>query len=161
MIIIYAPKDGEREHFDARSLRVSEASIVQRLLSRKWGEIEVGVREEELESLRAVAWVVKKRTHPSLTFDDFDPGIEELGMRLDTDEVKAYVQQAIAFATAANADVTPAQIREALTDLPRLAFDPEHAQRTVEELTADPKVPASPPPSTSETPTSTPDAPAT
>lgn len=142
MIIIYVPKDGEREHFDARSLRVSEATIVQRLLARKWGEVEAGIREEDLEALRAVAWVVKKRSTPSLRYDDFDPGIDELGMRLDADEVVAYVRQVIAFATANNPDATPADIREALAELPNLAFDPEHAQRTVEELAADPKDPA-------------------
>lgn len=163
MIIIYVPKDGEREHFDARSLRVSEASIVQRLLSRKWGEVEAGIREEDLEALRAVAWVVKKRSAPSLRYDDFDPGIDELGMRLDCDEVVAYVRQVIAFATANNPDATPADIREALTELPNLAFEPEHAQRTVEELAADPKDPTTRETSTpsSETPTSSPDASAT
>ncbi|MFG2328245.1 hypothetical protein ACGFMM_01330 [Streptomyces sp. NPDC048604] len=163
MIIIYVPKDGEPEHFDARTLRVSEASIVQRLLSRKWGEVEAGIREEDLEDLRAVAWVIKKRVAPSLRYDDFDPGIDELGMRLDPDEVVAYVRQAIAFTTANNPDATPAQIREALTELPNLAFDPEHARRTVEELAANPKDQAAPETTSlpSGTPTSSPDASAT
>lgn len=143
MIIVYAPKDGEREHFDARSLRVSEASIVSRTLSRKWAEVQQGIQTDDIEVMRAMAWVIKKRSQPSMALDDFDPGIEELYTRLDRDEVVSYVQQALAVASL-NPDATPEQIRGTLADLPYIALDPEQAERVIEEMVTDPKDETSP-----------------
>lgn len=156
MIIVYAPAGGEREHFDARTLRVSETSIAQRTIDRKWAEIHEGIRDEDLECLRVVAWVIKKRSHPSLRWAEFDPGVEELYMRLDKDEVKRWLEGAAAVA-ATNRDATPDDIRAALAGFPEAALDREHAEQAIEEMLADPKEepdPSSSPGPASETPTS-------
>ncbi|MCP3820061.1 hypothetical protein NLX86_18770 [Streptomyces sp. A3M-1-3] len=158
MIIVYAPRDGEREHFDARSLRVSEASIVSRTTDMKWAEVQQSLQADDLEAMRGVAWVIKKRGNPSLRWDDFDPGVEELYTRLDKDEVVGWVNAGIAVATQ-NPDAMPADIRAALSDLPSLAFDREHAERVIEEMVADPKDETDPGPTTeklSEPPSGTP-----
>ncbi|MFJ2477122.1 hypothetical protein ACIOWI_29810 [Streptomyces sp. NPDC087659] len=155
MIIIYKPKGGEPESFDARTLRVSEASIASRTIDRPWAAIQAGVNEgDDLECLRAVAWVVKKRTQPSLRWSEFDPGIEELWTRLDKDEVVAQIEQALAV-SAINKNVTPEDIRNALKDLPYIAHDQEHAERMIEEMIRDPKGEPDPQPS-SDDPTGTP-----
>lgn len=134
MIIVYAPEGGEQEHYDARKLKVSEASIVQRTIDKTFAEVRQGVQEEDPEVLRGVAWVLKKRSNPSLRFGEFDPGIEELWVRMDKQEVEGWVNGAIAVA-AENPDATPDMIRESLSDLPLLAFDPEHAAALIEKAT--------------------------
>lgn len=138
MIIVYAPAEGEREHYDARSLRVSEASIASRTIDRPWAEIAKGVHDEDLEAMRVVAWVLKKRSNPSLRWAEFDPGIEELYARLDKDEVRGWLEGALTVA-AANPDATPDEVRAALAGLPDVALDREHAERLIDEMLADPK----------------------
>ncbi|MFD9211587.1 hypothetical protein ACFVY9_00425 [Streptomyces sp. NPDC059544] len=153
MLIVYAPKDGEKQTFDARSLKVSEASIAQRTIDRPWGEIQKGVEEEDLEAMRVVAWVVKKRSHPSLRYAELDPGIEELYARLDKDEVENWLNAALAVASM-NQNLTPEKIRSTLAPLPYLAYDQEHAERLIEDALADPK--GEPAPEESELPNGTP-----
>ncbi|MEU4133660.1 hypothetical protein [Streptomyces wuyuanensis] len=157
MFIVHHPRGEEPEHFDARSLRVSETSIAQRTIDRKWGEIEQGVRDEDLECLRVVAWIIKKRSQPSLRFGDFDPLIGDLYMRLDKDEVVHWIEGAMAIA-AASSDSSADDIRAALSGLPNAALDREHAERMIEEMLADPKGEPDPQSSSEtgdETPTST------
>lgn len=138
MFIVYRPAGGEPEHFDVRSLRVSEVSIVQQTTGQKWREIEEGLGEDDLEAMRAVAWVLKKRSNPSLRWGEFDPGIEELVNRLDRREVETYVTGAIAIARQ-NPEVTGEQIADSLQHLPPVAMDPAHAEAFIKEMTADPK----------------------
>jgi hypothetical protein len=138
VIIVYTPADGEPEHFDVRSLKVSEVSIVSRTVDMRWPAIKEGLADEDLDAMRGVAWVIKKRTNPSLRFGEFDPGVDEMVTRLDKTEVENYVTEAVAIATQ-DPDVTGEQIAHALRDLPPAAFDPEHAQRVIEEKTEDPK----------------------
>lgn len=138
MIIVYAPAGGEREHYDARTLRVSEASIASRTIDRPWAEIARGVQDEDLECLRVVSWILKKRSLPSLRWGEYDPGIEELYARLDKDEVRGWLEGATAIA-ATNPDAAPDDIRQTLAGLPAVAFDPEHAERAIDEALADPK----------------------
>lgn len=138
MFIVYTPAGGEPEHFDARSLLVSEASIASRTIDQKWPQIKEGLAADDLEAMRVVAWVLKKRTHPSLRFGEFDPGIEELATRLDKTEVETYVTGAVAIARE-NPEVTGEQIVDALHDLPPVAMDPAHAEAFIKEMAADPK----------------------
>lgn len=138
MFIVYTPAGGEPEYYNARTLLVSEASIASRTIDQKWPQIKQGLAEDDLEALRVVAWVLKKRTHPSLRFGEFDPGIEELASRLDKDEVENYVTEAVAIARG-NPEVTGEQIADALQDLPPVAMDPAHAEAFIKEMAADPK----------------------
>lgn len=138
MFIVYTPAGGEPEHYNARTLLVSEASIASRTIDQKWPQIKQGLAEDDLEALRVVAWVLKKRSNPSLRFGEFDPGIEEMVTRLDKDEVENYVTEAVAIARG-NPEVTGEQIADALQDLPPVAMDPAHAEAFIKEMAADPK----------------------
>lgn len=164
MIIVYAPAGGEPEQHDARTLRVSEASIVQRTIDKPFAAVQQGLVEDDLECMRAVVWVLKKRSNPGLRYGEFDPGIEELYTRLDKDEVKASIESALAVA-AQNPNATPEEIRAALATLSLIAADREHAERLIDEMVADPKDEPDAGPSSSdgptETPTSTSSAPST
>jgi hypothetical protein len=146
VIIVYSPAGGEKEEFDATTLRVSEVSIVQRTIDMKWDAIKAGLAEDDLDAMRGVAWVIKKRSNPALRFGEFDPGVEEMTTLLDKREVRAWIDEALAMA-AANPDVTPDQVAQALSGLPAAAQDPEHARQLIAEMTQDPKEdPAAPQP---------------
>ncbi|WP_406457122.1 hypothetical protein OH768_24960 [Streptomyces sp. NBC_01622] len=168
MIIVYSPADGEKEEFDASTLRVSEVSIVQRTIDMKWDDIKAGLANDDPEAMRGVAWVIKKRSNPPLRYAEFDPGIEEIDTRLDKKEVRAWIGEALSLA-AANPEVTGDDIAKALSGLPDAAQDPEHARQLIAEMTQDPKEePAAPQEAAeasdsdpSRTPTSTTPAPTT
>ena len=141
MIIIYTPAGGEPEDYDASTLRVSEVSIVQRTIDMKWAQIKEGLAEDDLDAMRGIVWVLKKRAHPALRFADFDPGITEMVTRLDKQEVRSWIEGVLSMA-AGNPEVTPERIEAALAELPDAAHDPEHARKLIAELTAAPKEPA-------------------
>ncbi|MGW6210933.1 hypothetical protein [Streptomyces sp. NPDC055109] len=136
MFIIYTPPGGEPEHYDARTLKVSEASIVQRTVDMKWQKILDGLQFDDLESMRAIVWVLKKRSNPSLRFGEFDPGVTEMTTAMDKREVEAYVDN---FLTAGSTDpdfTLEVAARILMAQLPSVALDPEHARRTIAEKTA-------------------------
>lgn len=147
MFIVYTPAGGEPEHYNARSLLVSEASIVERTIDRKWPAIKEGLSEDDLDAMRGVAWILKKRSNPTLRFGEFDPGIEEMVTRLDKDEIENYVAEAVAIARL-NPDVTGAAIAGALQHLPGVSMDPAHAEAVIKEMTEDPKDEAAQPEAT-------------
>jgi hypothetical protein len=139
LIIVYTPPfGGEPEHFDARTLLVSEVSIVSRTIDMKWPQIKEGLAEDDLDAMRGVAWVIKKRTQPTLRFGDFDPGVESMVTRLDKTEVENYVAEAVRLAEQ-DPEVTREQIADALKDLPGIAFDPAHAEAVIKKMAEAPK----------------------
>ncbi|MEU2181229.1 hypothetical protein [Streptomyces thermolilacinus] len=159
MIIVYTPEGGEPEHYDARTLRVSEAAIASRTADMKWGDLKTGLQDEDLEAMRAVVWVIKKRTQPSLRYGEFDPGVEEMVTRLDRDEITQWVEAAAGIA-AQEPDLTAETLQAILAHIPPTALDREHADeavaRALDEFEAGrPKGAPSPEPSTGESPTPT------
>lgn len=138
MIIVYTPEGGEPEQYDANSLKVSEAAIVQRTIDMKWADIKEGLERDDLDAMRGIVWVIKKRSQPTLRFGDFDPGVDDMTTRMDKKEVSAYVDHAFA-ATETDPDLDREKVAEILLkQLPGISADPEHA-RTVIEKAADPK----------------------
>lgn len=137
MIVVYSPAGGEEQHFDARTLRVSEVSIVARTIDQKWPQIQQGLGDEDLDVMRGVAWVIAKRTTPSLRFGDFDPGVDELLTRLDKSETEAFIANAVQAAWDEK-DATEERVRELVEAyvLPA-ALDQEHAQLTIDKALAE------------------------
>lgn len=139
MIIVYTPEGGEPEHYDAASLKVSEASIVQRTVDMKWQEIIAGLDNDDLEAMRGIVWVLKKRANPSLRWGDFDPGVTELTTRLSRAEVEAYIDNAFAM-VGADPEATAERVDSILRGrLPMLAADPDHALALLDARARDPK----------------------
>ncbi|WP_406420053.1 hypothetical protein [Streptomyces sp. NBC_00842] len=136
MIIVYTPEGGEPEQYDARSLKVSEASIVSRTIDQKWGEVKAGLPDEDLDAMRAIVWVLKKRTQPALRFAEVDPGVDEMVSRFDRQEVVTYVENACRIRDT-DPDITNEQLAEALADFPAAAADRDHAERVIAEMTAE------------------------
>ncbi|MEU9661932.1 hypothetical protein [Streptomyces chartreusis] len=156
MIVVYTPEDGEPEHYDATTLRVSEAAIVQRTVDMKWQEIALGLEQDDLDAMRGIVWVIKKRSQPTLRFGDFDPIITELTTLMDNKEVAAWLDRAWA-ATEGDPGVTPEKFAEiVLKELPGISADPEYARALIAEKTAAPKedVPEPSPPAVTAGPES-------
>jgi hypothetical protein len=172
LIIVYTPADGEPEQYDASTLRVSEAAIVQRTVDMKWQEILAGLEQDDLDAMRGIVWVLKKRTTPSLRYGEFDPGVTEMVCRLSRTEIEAYVSNAFEM-VGADPEVTEETVVQILrARLPMLAADPDHALALLDARAQDPKeqatpdvpeeaVPASAPQDPSPSPTSSEPGPST
>ncbi|MFD8687858.1 hypothetical protein [Streptomyces sp. NPDC059651] len=131
MIIVYTPEGGEPEQYDARTLLSSEASIVARTIDMKWPAIKEGLTRDDLDAMRGVVWVLRKRHAPTLRFAEFDPGVEELTTRYDKAEIEDWVNNGFAY-RATDPTVTVEQVVIALADVPESAADPEHARAYIE-----------------------------
>lgn len=138
MIIIYTPEGGEPEEYDARSLKVSEATLVQNSIGMKWAEISKGLEVEDLDAMRGIVWALKRRANPGLRIGDVDPGVDEMVTRLSKREVTEYVEEAVRIAET-NPEATREDIALALAELPSAAADPEHAEQLLAKLVQAPK----------------------
>ncbi|MDX2520595.1 MULTISPECIES: hypothetical protein [Streptomyces] len=139
MIVIYTPADGEPEQYDARDLLVSEASIVQRTIDMKWDEIQKGLEGEDLDAMRGIVWILKKRHEATLRFGEFDPRVGEMVTRMSRAEVIDYVENAFGM-VGTDSDLTRERVAEILSELPdSAAADPEHARELIARMAKDPK----------------------
>lgn len=133
MIILYRPEGGEERHFDVKSVRTSEAQIVERTTDMKWGEIKRGVRDDDPTAMRGIVWVLLKRETPTLRWSDFDPLIDELVSRFDGREVALYAEDVVKL---------PEDKREhAIAELKFYAADPGAVDVALEDAVAPPKEP--------------------
>ncbi|MFD4740963.1 hypothetical protein ACFWNQ_26875 [Streptomyces virginiae] len=132
MIILYRPADGgEEQQFDMRRVRTSEAAIVQKAADMKWGEIKLGVREDDPTSLRGVVWILMKREQPNLRWGDFDPENDELTSRFDAREVAGYVDEIMSLPEEKRAG--------AIAELKAWALDPAEVDAAMAAAAALPK----------------------
>ncbi|GGY81105.1 hypothetical protein CP967_08665 [Streptomyces nitrosporeus] len=136
MIISYTPAGGDPERYDARTLRTSEASIVARTIDKTWPQVREGLAEDDLDAMRAVVWVLRKRQDPTLRYGDFDPGVDELTTLYDKDEIEDWVDAGFALGLA-DPDVTVDQVVVALSGAPKSAADPDHARAYIEKCRAE------------------------
>ena len=137
MIIVYTPAGGEPEHYDASTLKVSEASIVQRTVDMKWQQILTGLAEDDLDAMRGIVWVIKKRSNPSLRFGEFDPGVTEMTSRMTNEEVAAFIEPLFAQGVA-NPDLTTEVVADMLRSrVAEAAVDPQYANDLIDRLAAE------------------------
>lgn len=138
MIIEYTPEGAEQQRFDAGRLRASEIQIIERTADGRWGEIREAMSEGDINAMRTVAFVIKKRNEPSLRFGDFDPFEDELRVRLDARETCAYAQRIFEKYRA-----DPDDLAEAFGELRVATADLEACEQAIAAVTA-PKDPAPP-----------------
>ena len=137
MIVVYTPAGGEPEHYDASTLRVSEASIVQRTVDMKWQEITSGLERDDLDAMRGIIWVLKKRSQPSLRYGEFDPGVNEMTTVMDDREVDSYIDNAFRVAEAGDTAEDVADLLQ--SHLPDISANPERTRARISERLAGPK----------------------
>ncbi|WP_406056222.1 hypothetical protein OG462_09065 [Streptomyces sp. NBC_01077] len=152
MLIVYTPADGgEVERFDHRTVRTSEASIVSRTVDMTWKQVKERLADDDPDAMRGVAWVIKKRSQPTLRYGDFDPMLSELATRLDKKEIEEWAELAVE--QLATSDLTPEQAEAALSVIVDQADDADHARDTIRRLVAAPKDPAADEPAAPSDPT--------
>lgn len=143
MFVVYTPADGEPERYDASTLKVSEASIVQRTVDMKWQEILRGLEQDDLEAMRGIVWVMKKRSTPTLRFGDFDPGVNEMTTRMDKGEIERWIDNTLGMADMPDEDLDWATVQKLIAErVAAAAIDPEHALAYLASKAPDPKAPA-------------------
>ncbi|MFJ8555313.1 hypothetical protein [Streptomyces sp. NPDC093676] len=143
MIILYTPDGGETQHLDAGRLRASEIQIIERTADAHWRDIQNGMKDGDINAVRAVAFVIKKRTEPSLRLAAFDPFEDELQVKLDLRETRGYIQWALE-----KYGSDPEALEGAYEEIRDACIDPDAFDGIVAEETA-PKDPA--PPAATET----------
>ncbi|WP_371670029.1 hypothetical protein OG985_21750 [Streptomyces sp. NBC_00289] len=145
MIIIYSPEGAEPENLDAGRMRASEIQLIERTADSRWDAIQEAMSEGDVNALRTVGWAVKRRTHAALRYADFDPFEDELKVRLDAREVRAYVQRILA-----KYGSEPDDLASAFDELRDSAFDRADADTAIADATA----PKDPEPETELSPAS-------
>ncbi|MEU3426591.1 hypothetical protein [Streptomyces gardneri] len=143
MIIVHTPADGDVERFDFRSVRTSEASIITSLVSAdlSWQQVKARLHEDDPDVMRVIAFVIKKRSNPSLRIGDFDPAVDELAVKLDRKEIDGWAELA---AERIGGFDGPAEMAElALGTILDEADDVDYARATIQRLLAG-KFPAAP-----------------
>jgi hypothetical protein len=136
LIVVYTPEGGEPQPFDSSTLKVSEASIVQRTIDMKWQDILRGLEEDDLDAMRGIVWVIRKRSEPTLRFGDFDPGVTEMTSRMSNKEVAAFIEPLFAQGVA-NPELTTEVVADMLRSrIAEAAFDPEYANGLIDRLAA-------------------------
>ena len=80
MIIVYAPEGGEVHRWDLKEIRIMavEAEEVERVTDLDWAAARAKIVKGSMLALRAVAWVLLKRTQPTLRYGQFQPAAAEL-----------------------------------------------------------------------------------
>ncbi len=136
MIIEYTPEGGDAERLDAGRLRASEIQVIERTADGRWAEIREAMTQADINALRVVAWIIKKRTKPTLRFGDFDPWDDELRVFLDAKETHAY-----ALGIFEKYGSNPDDLAEAFGELREATADREACEQAIADVTA-PKDPA-------------------
>lgn len=131
MIIEYTPEGAEQQRFDAGRLRASEIQVIERTADGRWAEIREAMREGDINAMRTVAFVIKKRNEPSLRFGDFDPFEDELRVRLDARETRAYADRIFA-----KYGSNPDDLAEAFGELRDATADLEACEQAIADVTA-------------------------
>ena len=136
MIIVHSPADGEVERFDFRTVRTSEASIITGLVSADltWQQVKQRLADDDPDVLRVIAFVIKKRSNPSLRIADFDPPVVEFAVKLDRREVEEWAE--VAAERIAGTDLPPEVIEVSLSTILDEADDLDHARATIQRLLA-------------------------
>lgn len=135
MIIIYAPEGGTEERLDAGRLRASEIQIAERTADRTWPQIKQGVADGDINALRVVGWIIKKRAQPALRIAEFDPWEGEIRSRLDARETRIYAERIF------DKYRGDPQLADAFDELRDSAADPEVCEQIIADVSA-PKDPA-------------------
>jgi len=143
LIIEYTPEGGEPQRLDAGRMRASEIQIIERTADRRWDDIREAMGQGDVNAMRTVAWAIKKRQEPTLRYGDFDPWDDELRVRLDARETRAYAAEIFA-----KYGSNPDDLAEAFNELREVAADREACDAAIADVTApkDPE-PAEPEPS--------------
>lgn len=119
MILTFTPDEGEKQEWRFRGdkLMTTEAEAVEKVTGMSYAEFGERLLQGNPTARRAVVWVLRKRTEPTLRFGEVDFPMGALQLDFE-DEEKAEMREAIL----ADRKFSVAEKREALAEL---GFDDE------------------------------------
>lgn len=96
MILTYAPDDGDKQEWRFRGdrLMTTEAEAIEKVTAFTYADFGRKLLEGNPTARRAVVWVLRKRTEPTLRFGDVDFPMGALTLDFE-DEEKEAMRQAI------------------------------------------------------------------
>lgn len=88
MIITYTPDDAEPQmwNFKPDRMLATEAEAIEKKTGLRFAEWAEALQHGSAIALRAMLWILLKRTEPTLQFGDVDFALGSLGLDLDEDE---------------------------------------------------------------------------
>ena len=89
MKLIYRPEGGEEQTwvFRPEKLRSVEAEAIERVTDWTYDEFASAFLRDSIRARRALLWILRKRSTPTLRFVDVDFAIDELQVRFDDEEL--------------------------------------------------------------------------
>ena len=95
MILTYTPDDGPAQSFDLSCppdrLMSTEARVIEKNTGMNYDQIKHAMKAGNQTAIGAVLFVLQKRTHPPLKWDDFDFAADDVEVVLDKTEVQELI----------------------------------------------------------------------
>lgn len=90
MILTYKPDGEERQVWSVKfgKLRSSEADLIEKFAGVRFVDFQKEATAGPGRSLRALTFVMLKRAHPAMRWEDFDPLLDEIELDFDKDEME-------------------------------------------------------------------------
>lgn len=97
MKLTYTPEDGEPQvwSFSADKLMTTEAEAVEKVTGMSYDEFGTALVRGRATAKRAVVWVLRKRSEPTLRYSAVDFPMGALAVELDVDELLAIRRAAV------------------------------------------------------------------
>jgi hypothetical protein len=124
-------KGSDPQRYDAGRLRASEIQKVESTAGANWRDVKEAMRLGDVNALRTVAYVIRKRSEPALKFGDFDPFEDELRVRLDDREVRRYAEGFVE-----KYGDNPEDLADAFDELREAADNADVAEQAIADVTA-------------------------
>lgn len=116
MILTYSPEgeDAMKWNIRFKDFRRSDADEIQKLSGMKFGPFQDAVSVGgDASALAVLVFVMLRKTHPVLRFQDFDPRLGDMDLSFDADELAQVREKLVA--DGADPD-TLARLDEAMAD---------------------------------------------
>ena len=90
MLIIYRPEGGEEQtwQFDPQEMLDVEATAIERVTGFTYAEFGEKFLKGSILAWKALLWVLRRRTEPTLAFRDVSVRVKEFEWKLDAEERK-------------------------------------------------------------------------
>jgi len=91
MLFSYKPDDGDAQQwtFRPRKFPSHEAEAIENATGMTWSEFSEQVLKGSVRARRALLWILLRRQHPVLKFNDVAFSLDEVELELEPDELRA------------------------------------------------------------------------
>ncbi|AEM87090.1 hypothetical protein [Streptomyces violaceusniger] len=136
MIVSYTHADGTVESVSTDDLSAIESAVIESATGMEWDAVDTALRSQNPTAMRAVLWVNRKRSVPTLKFSDFDLA----GWKRRTKARLEYPEICDMVEVLYRETREPEELDQMCGYMRTLAHEPADVDRALKEL--DPKAPA-------------------